>query len=156
MKKLLFVFVTLLVLSGCSGDSDAVHGHGHLSMKIDGVLHEYTNIHIGYEPTTDNSGNPASILYIRAEDDDNTIEYREAFVFRPYRGAIYSNQIFAAAFIINDGVSNENAWSVPYDIPMTCNFTQNDESGIKGTFSGMLQDGVEILNVTEGKMLTGN
>lgn len=146
MKKLLLLLI-LPFLSGCSSDSP---GHGVISMKIDGVVYRYTKISVGYEPTSDLVGNPAEVLYIRAEDDNNTFEHREAFVFRPYRGGNFNNQILIASRIINLGALQENSWSA-YQADMTdCIFFQNDSHGFKARFAGQLHDGGETLNVTEG------
>jgi hypothetical protein len=146
MKKLLFLFV-LPFFSGCSSESS---GYGTISMKINGVLYEYTKISVGYEHTSDLLGNAAEVLYIRAEDDDNTNEYREAFVFRPYRGATFNNQILIASRIINQGSLQESSWSANQEDLTDCIFYQNDSNGFKGRFEGILRGGGETLNVTEG------
>jgi hypothetical protein len=147
MKKLLLLFI-FPFLSGCSSDDSS--GHGTISMKIDGVLYEYTKISVGYEPTSDLLGNPAQVLYIRAEDDDNTFEHSEAFVFRPYRGGTYNHQILIAARIINEGALQEYSWNARQEDLTDCIFYQNDSHGFRGRFEGQLKDGGETLNVTEG------
>ena len=148
-NSVMLICLFSLVLNGCSKDSPAPLGHGVISMKIDGVVYSYTNISTGYENTSDINGNPASLLYIRAEDDANTYEHREAFVFRPYRGGVYNHQILIAARLIDEGASTSYSWSGNQQ-DMNCIFTQNDEKGFKGTFDGYLHDGNETLHITEG------
>lgn len=148
MKKLLLLVFILPLLSGCSSDSNP--GSGKISMKIDGVLYEYTKISVGYEPTSDMLGNPAEVLYIRAEDDDNTFEHREAFVFRPYRGGTYNHQILIASRIINEGALQEDIWFAHLSDLSDCIFYQNDKRGFKGRFEGQFRNGSDVLNITEG------
>ncbi|MGV3696961.1 hypothetical protein [Flavobacterium sp.] len=148
MKKLLLLAIASTLLTSCSNDEPS--GHGKISMKIDGVLYEYTDISVGFEHTSDLNGNPADVLYIRAEDEDNTFEHREAFVFRPYRGGTFDNQILIAARIVNEGALQEYSWYARQEDLTECIFYQNDAEGFKGRFEGQLRDGAEILEVTDG------
>ena len=149
MKKVFILFFATLFLS-CSDSNNP--GTGTISMKINGVLYEYTKISVGLERTSDMQGNQADVLYIRAEDDDNTYEHREAFVFRPYRGGNFNDQILIASRIINEGASQENGWSARQSDLTQCYFTQNDSQGFKGEFEGELKDGNDVLQITEGKI----
>ncbi len=145
----MFICLLSFVVEGCSNDTPGPIGHGMISMKIDGVVYNYTKISTGYENTSDSNGNPASLLYIRAEDDANTYEHREAFVFRPYRGGVYNHQILIAARLIDEGSSTSYSWSGNQQ-DFNCIFTQNDDKGFNGTFDGYLHNGNETLHITEG------
>jgi hypothetical protein len=149
MKKAILILSCLLfALSGCSDDDNFKKGSSHATMKIDGVLYEFTDFQTGYVPITDASGDAALSLYTRGDRVNNTAEHREHLVIRFYRGGVFPNTLRLAALVVEDDLQ-QGDWSMPDDAPWDITFIKNDDEGLHVTFQGIIRGSDERI-VTDG------